>query len=39
MPKFHSLKVKEVRRETDGCVSVAFEVPESLKPEYRFIQG
>ena len=39
MPKFHSLRIKEVRRETDECVSVAFEVPEGLKPEYRFIQG
>ena len=39
MPKFHALKIKEVRRETDECVTVAFEVPESLKPEYRFTQG
>jgi len=39
MPRFHSLKIKEVRRETEDCVSVAFEVPEALKPEYRFIQG
>ena len=39
MPKFHFLKIKEVRRETDECVSVAFEVPKGLKPEYRFIQG
>ncbi|MCB9048129.1 MAG: phenylacetate-CoA oxygenase/reductase subunit PaaK [Lewinellaceae bacterium] len=39
MPKFHPLKIKEVRHETEECVSVAFEVPEALKPEYRFIQG
>lgn len=39
MPKFHLLKIKEVRRETGQCVSVAFEVPEQLKEEYRFVQG
>ncbi|MCB0586378.1 MAG: phenylacetate-CoA oxygenase/reductase subunit PaaK [Phaeodactylibacter sp.] len=39
MPKFHPLKIKEVRREAGECVSVAFEVPEALKPEYRFTQG
>mgnify|MGYP000128898090 CR=1 FL=1 len=39
MPKFHPLKVREVRNETDECVSVAFEVPEALKEEYQFLPG
>lgn len=39
MPKFHPLKVKEVRRETEDTVSVAFEVPSELEEEYQFIQG
>jgi ring-1,2-phenylacetyl-CoA epoxidase subunit PaaE len=39
MPKFHSLKVREVRRETAGCVSIAFETPEELKEEYAFAPG
>ena len=39
MPKFHPLKVKEVRRETKDAVSIAFEVPETLKTDYQFIQG
>ncbi|GAB4376161.1 MAG: phenylacetate-CoA oxygenase/reductase subunit PaaK [Salibacteraceae bacterium] len=39
MPKFHTLTVGDVRRETDEAVSVAFEVPDELKSEYRFIQG
>jgi ring-1,2-phenylacetyl-CoA epoxidase subunit PaaE len=39
MPKFHSLKIKEVRRETDECVSLSFEVPEALEEEYGFTQG
>jgi len=39
MPKFHSLKVRDVRRETPDCVSVSFEVPPNLKPEYEFVPG
>lgn len=38
-PTFHTLKVKEVRRETEDCCSIAFEVPEDLKPVYNFTQG
>ncbi len=38
-PKFHTLKVKEVRRETEEAVSISFEVPESLLAEYAFIPG
>ncbi len=39
MAKFHTLKISDVRKETDDCVSVAFEVPAALKSEYAFIQG
>ena len=39
MIKFHSLKVKEVRRETADCVSVAFEVPAAYAPSYQFLAG
>ncbi|MFZ6052167.1 1,2-phenylacetyl-CoA epoxidase subunit PaaE [Halocola ammonii] len=39
MPKFHSLRVSEVRPETNDTVSVAFEVPHELQDEYRFVQG
>lgn len=38
-PRFHSLRIKEVRRETPECVSLAFEVPAELAGEYRFVQG
>lgn len=38
-PKFHKLKVKEVRKETEEAVSIAFEVPENLLAEYAFIPG
>ena len=38
-PRFHELAVAQVRRETAGCVSVAFEVPDALADAYRFVQG
>ena len=38
-PKFHSLKVSDIRRETADCVSVAFDVPAELSEEYRFSPG
>ncbi len=36
---FHPLTVKEIRRETPECVSVVFEIPESLKTAFQFRQG
>jgi len=38
-PKFHTLTVAEVRRETKDCVSVAFAVPDELKALYAFTPG
>lgn len=38
-PHFHLLKVKEVTPETAECVSVTFEVPESLKETFHFLPG
>jgi ring-1,2-phenylacetyl-CoA epoxidase subunit PaaE len=38
-PKFHKLKIKEIRRETPECVSVAFDVPEELAKDYAYIPG
>ena len=39
MARFHTLKVKDIRRETAEAVSVAFEVPPQQQPEYLFRQG
>lgn len=39
MARFHTLKVKDVRRETADAVSVAFEVPLAIQHEYQFKQG
>jgi ring-1,2-phenylacetyl-CoA epoxidase subunit PaaE len=36
---FHPLKIKEIRRETPECVSIAFDIPEELKESFRFTQG
>ncbi|AWK85197.1 1,2-phenylacetyl-CoA epoxidase subunit PaaE [Azospirillum thermophilum] len=38
-PSFHSLKIRDCRRETDDTVSIAFDVPADLAERYRFIQG
>lgn len=39
MAKFHTLTIKDIKRETLDSVSIAFEVPENLKNDYKFIQG
>ncbi|HVE90287.1 MAG TPA: 1,2-phenylacetyl-CoA epoxidase subunit PaaE [Burkholderiaceae bacterium] len=38
-PRYHSLRIAEVRPETPDCISVKFDVPPELEPEYRFVQG
>jgi len=39
MSHFHKLILQEVRRETPDSVSIRFEVPDSLKKEFRFTPG
>lgn len=36
---FHTLTVKKVNRETADCVSVVFNVPETLQKDFYFEQG
>jgi len=38
-PKFHTLSVKHVKRETPEAVSVTFDVPAALQADYQFTQG
>lgn len=38
-PHFHTLKVKEVRPETNDCVSVSFEIPDALQETFNFLPG
>ncbi|MCF8474882.1 MAG: phenylacetate-CoA oxygenase/reductase subunit PaaK [Emcibacter sp.] len=39
MPVFHSLKISNIRQETDDTVSIAFEVPKNLHEEYQYNAG
>jgi ring-1,2-phenylacetyl-CoA epoxidase subunit PaaE len=39
MPVFHSLKISNIRQETDDTVSIAFDVPRELHEEYQFNAG
>jgi ring-1,2-phenylacetyl-CoA epoxidase subunit PaaE len=36
---FHKLKIKEVRKETNDCVSISFEIPPGLGESFSFQQG
>lgn len=36
---FHELKVKNIKKETDQCVSIIFDVPENLAAEFKFKEG
>jgi ring-1,2-phenylacetyl-CoA epoxidase subunit PaaE len=38
-PRFHMLRIAEVRRETAEAVSLRLEVPAALAHEYAFVQG
>jgi ring-1,2-phenylacetyl-CoA epoxidase subunit PaaE len=39
MPSFKKLIIKDVKRETKDAVSILFNVPEELKPNYIFVAG
>ena len=36
---FHSLIIKEVKKETADCVTISFDVPQELKQYFEFTQG
>ena len=38
-PRFHTLTIADVRRETPDAVSLAFTVPERLRAAYRYTPG
>ena len=38
-PQFHKLIVKDIRKETETCVSVAFSIPEEIKSLYKYEAG
>ncbi len=39
MARFHTLRIEEVREETDDCKSIAFEVPQELKESFQYKPG
>lgn len=39
MSSFYKLQIKEVKHETATTVSIAFNVPDELKPAYQFLAG
>ncbi|MGB2128504.1 MAG: 2Fe-2S iron-sulfur cluster-binding protein [Flavicella sp.] len=39
MPQFHSLKIKEIKKETSAAVSILFEIPKDLKKQFAFVAG
>jgi len=36
---FHTLIIKEIKKETADCVTISFDVPQYLKPSFEFSQG
>lgn len=38
-PKFHTLTIADIRKETEDTVSIAFDIPEELKDDYSFHAG
>lgn len=36
---FHPLRIREIIKETNDCVSVTFEVPEALAPVFQYREG
>jgi len=38
-PKFHSLKINDVKKETEDTVSISFTVPQNLRNDYNFESG
>jgi len=39
MSKFHSLTIKELKKETADAISIVFDIPTELTSEFKFIAG
>ena len=39
MGKFHTLTIKEIKKETQNAVSIVFDIPTDLKAEFDFSAG
>ncbi|MCT4560087.1 MAG: phenylacetate-CoA oxygenase/reductase subunit PaaK [Crocinitomicaceae bacterium] len=38
-PHFHTLQIKDIRRETEDAVSISFEIPANLVENYQYLPG
>ena len=38
-PTFHTLKIKEIVRETEDSVAIEFDIPEDLKNVFQYESG
>ena len=36
---FHPLRIKEIRQETNDCISLVFDIPDQLSNHFQFKQG
>ena len=36
---FHQLSIKDIRKETEECVSIAFDIPAEIQKDFEFIPG
>lgn len=36
---FHKLKIKDIRKETEDCVSISFHLPDDITSQYSFSHG
>ena len=36
---FHKLKIRQVKKETADCVSISFDIPETLKDVFEYKEG
>lgn len=39
MSRFHTLTIKDIRKETEEAVSIAFEIPSELVKDYHYLPG
>ena len=39
MAKFHSIKVRDVYKETKDCSVIAFDIPDDMKAEFKYSHG
>lgn len=38
-PKFHTLAIQDIIKETDDTVSISFQIPDELKADYAYLSG